>query len=382
MSLKIAQLGMKKIPSREGGIEIVVEQLATRMAERGHAVTCYNRSTHHVSGKDFDTGKIKEYRGVRNKYVPTLDKKGLAAVTSAFFATLCASFGSYDVVHIHAEGPAFMCYLPKLFGKKVIVTVHGLDHQRAKWGKFASAFIMMGEKNAVRFADEIIVLSPGVQEYFEKTYGRKTVLIPNGVNRPEIVEEKEICEKFGLEKDGYLLFLGRLVPEKGVRYLIESFRNINTSKKLVIAGGSSDSGGFVEELHTLAEGDDRILFTGFVQGRMLEELYSNAYLYILPSDLEGMPLSLLEAMSYGNACLTSDIGECAGVMEDHGLTFRKGDVNDLTEKLQQLCDDEETVIGYKKEASDYICSKYNWDDVTDRTLSLYESAGSGKKRKK
>lgn len=373
MSLRIAQLGMKKIPSREGGIEIVVEELAARMAAKGHKVTCYNRSTHHVSGRDFDTGKVKEYRGVRVKYVPTLDKKGLAAVTSAFFASVCAAFGSYDVVHIHAEGPAFMCWLPRLLGKKVIVTVHGLDHKRAKWGRFASAFIMMGEKNAVRFANEIIVLSKGVQEYFEKTYGRKTVLIPNGVNKPDIKEDKEITEKFGLKKDEYLLFLGRLVPEKGVKYLIEAFKKTDAAKKLVIAGGSSDSQGFVEELKALAGGDERILFTGFVQGILLEELYSNAYLYILPSDLEGMPLSLLEAMSYGNACLTSDIEECAAVMEDHGVTFRKGDVNDLAEKLQLLCDDGETVNRYKNEASGFICGKYNWDDVTDRTIRLYES---------
>ena len=369
--VRIAQLGMKKVPSREGGIEIVVEELATRMAALGHAVTCYNRNTHHVSGKKFDSKKTKEYKGVRLKYVPTIDKKGLAAVSSAFFATMAAAFGKYDVVHIHAEGPAFMCWLPKLFGKRVIVTVHGLDHKRAKWGKFASSFIMLGEKNAVRHAHEIIVLSHGVQDYFEKTYGRKTVFIPNGVNRPAIREAKEIAEKFGLKKDGYILFLGRLVPEKGVRYLIEAYKEVNTDKRLVIAGGSSDSSGFVEELQELASGDDRIVFTGFVQGEPLEELYSNAYLYVLPSDLEGMPLSLLEALSYANACHTSDIEECAGVNEDKGVLFKKGDVADLTEKLQHLCNTPGDVLKLKSEAADYICNKYNWDEVVDKTLGLY-----------
>ena len=370
--LRIAQLGMKKVPSREGGIEIVVEELAVRMAALGHAVTCYNRNTHHVSGKDFDAEKLKEYKGVRIKYVPTIDKKGLAAVTSAFFATVAASFGKYDVVHIHAEGPAFMCWLPKLFRKRVIVTVHGLDHQRAKWGKFASSFIMMGEKNAVRFADEIIVLSRGVQDYFEKTYGRRTLFIPNGVNRPEIREAKEITASFGLHKDDYLLFLGRLVPEKGIRYLIEAFKKVSTGMRLVIAGGSSDSSGFVEELRELAADDERIVFTGFVQGRPLEELYSNAYLYILPSDLEGMPLSLLEAMSYGNACLTSDIEECASVVEDKAVTFKKSDVEDLALKLQALCDDRSKVAQLKANAADYICGKYNWDEVVKETVGVYE----------
>ncbi len=378
MHLRIAQLGMKKVPSREGGIEIVVEELAVRMAASGHAVTCYNRNTHHVSGRKFDAEKIKEYKGVRIKYVPTVDKKGLAAVSSAFFATVAASFGRYDAVHIHAEGPAFMCWLPRLLGKRVIVTIHGLDHQRAKWGKFASRFIMMGEKNAVRFANEIIVLSKGVQDYFEKTYGRKTVFIPNGVNRPELCEAKEIKYKFGLEKDNYILFLGRLVPEKGIKYLIEAFKTISTGKRLVIAGGSSDSSGFVDEIHQLAAGDSRIIFTGFVQGRMLEELYSNAYVYALPSDLEGMPLSLLEAMSYGNACLTSDIEECASVVEDKALTFRKGDVADLKDTLQFMCDNPDIVAKLKATAADYICAKYSWDEVVRDTLKVYER----KKRQK
>ena len=168
----------------------------------------------------------------------------------------------------------------------------------------------------MKYADEIIVLSKGAQKYFMETYGRETHFIPNGVNRPEVREAKLITDHFGLEKDSYILFLGRLVPEKGIRYLVEAFKNVKTDKKLVIAGGSSDTDSFMEELKELAKGDDRILFTGFVQGAMLDELYSNAYVYTLPSDLEGMPLSLLEAMSYGNCCLVSDIPECAEVVED------------------------------------------------------------------
>ena len=221
------------------------------------------------------------------------------------------------MVHIHAEGPAFFCWIPKLFGKRVICTIHGLDWDREKWrGSVASKFIRGGEKNAVKYADEIIVLSKDVQKYFLETYGRETHFIPNGVNRPEVREAKLITDHFGLEKDSYILFLGRLVPEKGIRYLVEAFKNVKTDKKLVIAGGSSDTDSFMEELKELAKGDNRILFTGFVQGAMLDELYSNAYIYTLPSDLEGMPLSLLEAMSYGNCCLVSDIPECAEVVED------------------------------------------------------------------
>ena len=191
------------------------------------------------------------------------------------------------------------------------------------------------------------------------------------MNRPEIRESDLITEKFGLVKNSYILFLGRLVPEKGIRYLIEAFKNVKTDKKLVIAGGSSDTDSFMEELKELAKEDGRIIFTGFVQGQMLDELYSNAYIYTLPSDLEGMPLSLLEAMSYGNCCLVSDIPECAEVVEDKAMIFKKSDVNDLREKLQDVCDHSEKVMEMKAQAADFICEKYNWDDVVEETMKLY-----------
>lgn len=370
--LNIAMLGHKRIPSREGGIEIVVEELSTRMVEAGHSVTCYNRSGHHVSGKEFDGGSLKEYKGVRLKSVITINRKGLAAMTSSFFGAICAAFGRYDVVHFHAEGPCAMLWLPKIFGKRCVATIHGIDWQRAKWGDFASKYIKFGEKIAAKYADEIIVLSEGVQRYFMDTYGRKTVFIPNGVNRPILRSTQLIKDKFGFDKDEYILFLGRLVPEKGITYLIEAFKGITTNKKLVIAGGSSDTDTFMQELKQLAEGDNRIVFTGFVQGQMLEELYSNAYVYTLPSDLEGMPLSLLEAMSYGNCCLTSDIAECAEVVENKAMLFKKSDIDDLKEKLQYACDNPDAVERLKNGAADFICQKYNWDDVVEQTLKLYQ----------
>lgn len=370
--MTIAMFGHKRIPSREGGVEIVVEELATRMAARGHRVVCYNRAGRHGCAKEQPNHR-KNYRGVRCKTVWTIDKKGLAAVTSSFFAGICAAFSRAKVVHIHAEGPAFMCWLPKLFRKRVIVTVHGLDWQREKWkGGFASRYIRAGEKMAVRFADEIIVLSRNTQVYFRQTYGKETVYIPNGVVRPQPVAPQIIAEKYGLNKDDYILFLGRLVPEKGIHYLIEAFRQTDTDKKLVIAGGTSDTDEYVERLTAAAAGDTRILFTGFVQGQELTELFSNAYMYVLPSDVEGMPLSLLEAMSYGNCCLTSDIPECAEVVENHAVTFEKANVCDLQRQLQSLCDSPATVEQIRKEAQAYICDKYNWDNVVEKTLELYQ----------
>lgn len=364
--------GQKRIPSREGGVEIVVEELCTRMVAQGHNVTCYNRGGHHVSGSEFDSKRLKEYKGINLKTVPTIEKKGLAAVSSSFFAALCCAFGKYDVVHIHAEGPAFFAWIPKLLGKKVIVTIHGLDWQREKWkAGFGAKFIRQGERNAVKYADEIIVLSKGVQDYFEKTYGRKTVFIPNGVNRPKKQKAELITEKYGLEKDSYILFLGRLVPEKGIKYLIEAFKQVETDKELVIAGGSSDTSEFENEMKELAKEDKRILFTGFVQGQELEELYSNAYVYVLPSDLEGMPLSLLEAMSYGNCCLVSDIPECVDVVEDKAIIFQKSDVNSLYTKLVDICCNSSKVQSFKRTAEEFVCNKYSWNKIVKDTCCLY-----------
>ena len=365
--------GHKRMPSREGGVEIVVEELSVRMAKLGHEVTCINRGGHHVSGKEFDVTCTDQYQGVKIKTVPTLDVKGLAAVTSSFFAAVKAAFSPADVVHIHAEGPALFCWLPKFFRKRVVVTVHGLNWQCGKWKNGIGArLIMLGERMAVRFADEIIVLNRATERYFRDSYGRRTVYIPNGITRPVRAPLTEAAEQFGLQPDEYILFLGRMVPEKGVHYLIRAYQKMHTDKKLVIAGGSSDSEDYITELKKLAGGDPRIIFTGFIQGRMLEELYSNAYVYVLPSDTEGMPLSLLEAMSYGNCCLVSDIPGCMEVVEDKAVCFDKGNEDDLAARLQALCDDTQTVQKMKASAAEFICRKYDWADIIRQTLELYQ----------
>lgn len=369
--LKVAMIGHKRIPSREGGVEVVVEELSTRFTQRGYEVEAYNRSGYHVSGKDFGNSRKKYYNGIRIIIVPTFRNGKLNAIVYSVLATLRALFGGYDVIHYHAEGPCSTLFIPKLFGIRVVATIHGLDWQRAKWGNFASRVLKFGEKMAAKYADEVIVLSKNVQQYFMDTYGRKTHFIPNGITRPEIREVKEVAQKYGLYKDGYILFLARLVPEKGLHYLIEAFEAIDTDKKLVIAGGSSHSFEYMKQVQEMAAKDERIIMTDFVQGRVLEELYSNAYLFVLPSDIEGMALSLLEAMSYGNCCLVSDINENTEVVEDKAVSFKKGDVSDLKEKLEYLLFHPEKVAEYKKESTDFICKKYNWEDVVDQTESLY-----------
>lgn len=357
-------LGHKTIPSRKGGVEIVVGEIATRMADKGHKVVCYNRN-------EKDEEKLNTYKGVKLKRVFTVNLRGAAAMSSSFFAAIRAAFGGYDVVHFHAEGPSAMCFIPKLFGKRIVVTIHGLDWQRDKWGGFATKYIFFGEKMAVKFADEIIVLSENVKKYFKDTYNRETVFIPNGISKPEKIEA-DLIKKWGLEKDSYILYLGRIVPEKGVSYLIDAYSKIECKKKLVIAGGSSDTSSFFEGLKEKAKDNKNIIFTDFVQGKALEELYSNAYIYTLPSDLEGMPISLLEAMSYGNCCLVSNISECTEAVCDKAVHFKKSDVDDLADKLKMLCDNEDMVEKYRSEASDYICNRFNWDDIVEETLKLYK----------
>jgi glycosyltransferase involved in cell wall biosynthesis len=207
--------------------------------------------------------------------------------------------------------------------------------------------------------------------YFLKEYRRRTNFIPNGVSEPTVRKAELITEKYGLTKDSYILALSRLAPEKGIRYLIDAYKNIDTDKKLIIAGGSSDTKEFVDEMKERAAEDDRIIFTGFVEGQELEELYSNPYIYVLASDVEGMPLSLLEAMSYGNCVLTSNIPECAEVVEDKGVTFARGSTHDLQKKMQMLLDSPQTVDAFRKSSKDFILSKYSWDEVINKTLELY-----------
>lgn len=371
--LNIAMIGQKVIPSRRGGIELVLTTLCPLLVKRGCNVVCYNRSDSEVENEYIGTVQDNYYEGVQLKKVLTIEKKGLSAASSSFFASVGAAFGKYDIVHYHAEGPSAMMWLPKLFGKRCIATVHGLDWQREKWQKgFGAKYIRWGEKNLAKYADEIIVLSEGVKKYFQETYNRDAVFIPNGVCKPQKRKPQLIKEKYGLNGNDYFCALSRLTEEKGVHYLIDAYKRIKTDKKLLIAGDTSDTDDYVKELKKLAEGNSNIIFTGFVSGELLDEIYSNAYVYVLPSNLEGMPLSLLEAMSYGNAVIGSDIPEIADVVEDKAVIFEKSNVKDLAQKMQMLSDNPEMVEKFRNESSAFICSKYNWEDVADRTVALYE----------
>lgn len=373
--MRIAFLGHKRIPSREGGVEVVVGELATRMAELGHDVTVYNRSSRRAdgtgSGCSDDEYQDSIYNGVHIKYVPTVDIRGIAALTASFEAMKLAVEGHPDVIHVHAEGPCASIGIAKRAGIRTVATIHGLDWKRAKWGRLASSWIKHGERVAAKSADEIIVLSEEIRRYFEKTYNRKTHYIENGVDLAPVVPPNIIFEKYNLIKNSYILYLGRIVPEKGLHYLIDAFIGLDTGCKLIIAGGPSDSKGYYESVKRKSEKDSRIQFIGHVDGNELAELYSNALFFVLPSDLEGMPMSLLEAMSYGQCCLTSDIPECADVIAGCGLTFARSDVKDLRRRLGILLHNGDFRLDCGLRARQRVLASYNWDSVVARTLEVY-----------
>lgn len=374
MGVHIAMIGQKRTGSREGGVEVVVTELATRMAALGHEVTCYDRSGTDVNGVPTPTEPY-ELDGVRVVPVATVNKKGLAALTSSFAATRAALRDGADVIHYHAEGPCVPLARASRAGARTVATVHGLDWQRAKWGGLASCYIKLGERVAARRADELIVLSHGLRDYFREEYGRDARLIPNGVDVHEPAPARVITERWGLSRGSYVLFLGRIVPEKRPELLLEAFRGLETDKRLVIAGGSSDTSEYLEQVSEAAARDPRVIMAGFVEGQALAELYSNACCYVLPSDVEGMPMSLLEAMSYGCCCVTSDLPECADVTGPAGLTFPRGDAAALRDALASVIADprEAEVLGH--DARRRAQESFGWDNVVRWTLETYEGIG-------
>ena len=365
--MRIAMIGQKRTGSREGGVEVVVGELAKRMAALGHEVTCYDRMG---AGMPVEPYERDGYRVVP---VKAMDIKGLSALTSSFAATRAAIKDGSDVIHYHAEGPCVPLRFARSAVIRTVATIHGVDWQRAKWGGLASKYIKFGEATAAKCADTLLVLSRSNQEYFKKSYGREATLLPNGITpEPDLLAE-EISERWGLTQGSYVLYLGRIVPEKRPELLVKAFKSLDTDKRLVIAGDSSDTGEYTAALRKAGEADHRVLFTGHVEGDLLTELYSNAYCYVLPSDVEGLPMSLLEAMSHGAACVTSDIPECADVLQGCGLTFPHGDAQALRDVLKGLLADSAQAEKLGAMARDRAINGYDWNSVVQRTLELYEN---------
>jgi glycosyltransferase involved in cell wall biosynthesis len=364
-SLHIAMLGSRGVLSRYSGIEVALRELCPRLAARGHQVTVYAR---------WDGGpRATLWRGVTVLKVPAVPTKHLETLTRTALSVGHALIRGYDVVHLHAVGPALFAPLPRARGSHVIVTVQGLDWQRRKWGWLARRVLRAGEYAAARFPHATIVVSPVLKRYFDTKYHLDTVYIPNGVSLP-VCREPEIIRQYGLAGQDYVLFASRLVPEKGCHHLIEAFLRLRPNLRLVIAGGAEHSDAYARRLREQAASAPAVIFVGHVEGPVLEELFSNAYLYILPSEVEGLSLSLLEAMAYGRCALVSDIPENACVVEGNlGFTFRSGDVDDLAQMLAFLVAQPQLVAETGRRARAHVAQHYNWDTITDQTEALYRA---------
>ncbi len=353
-------IGHKRMPGRGGGVEVVVEELSTRLADLGVEVTAYNR-------KSKGQKSAAEHRGVRLVDVPTPDSKQLNAVVYSYLATIRAVIDGADVIHYHALGPAASLWLAKLLGKKVVVTVHGLNYKTPKWKGFGAKYIKFGERLALRRADEVIVLSRSIQGYFRNEYGRECAYIPNGLSMPEEVESDSVLDRFGLRGRNFLLCVSRLVPGKGLEILIDAFKELDTNAMLVIAGDSDHVDEFKHALKERAAGDPRILFTGMLGKVDLCALYANARLFVFPSEAEGMPMALLEAMWFDCPCLVSDIPENTEVLDGHGLTFRTGDLFDLKHALAL----EISSAVEKEDLRSLVLARHDWNLIARKTVSVY-----------
>jgi glycosyltransferase involved in cell wall biosynthesis len=301
----------------------------------------------------------------------------LDAITHTLFSTLHAIRNRYDVIHYHGVGPSLLSFIPRLFSPrtKIVTTFHCIDRLHQKWGSFARAMLKFGEWTSVKFAHRTITVSHCLTTYCKDKFKKETSYIPNGVNLHSNVKADLINQKFGLEKDSYILFLSRLIRHKGVHHLINAYNKIVTDKKLVIAGGASFTDSYEREIKQLAKDNPNIIFIGNVEGESdtWKELFSNAYLLVHPSESEGLPIVLLEAMSFGRAILASDIPENKEVIDSkYGLTFKNKSVVDLKEKIEYALLYPNVVAKVGQDCVAHVEKNYNWVEIVANVEKVYE----------
>ncbi|BAU66441.1 Glycosyl transferase, group 1 [Stanieria sp. NIES-3757] len=369
--MKIAVIGAKGLPARQGGIEHYCGELYPRMVAEGHSVDLFARSSY----IDKPWLSVSNYQGVRVICLPSLPLRGLDAFTNSAIAAIVAIIKGYDIIHFHALGPALFSFIPRWFSSaKILVTCQGLDWQRAKWGRFSSRIIHVGEKIAVQSANHIIVVSRALQTYFTQTYGLKSTYIPNGPGQyVESDPDFPYLKSLGVQPGRYLLFLGRLVPEKRPELLISAFQRLqNSGWKLVLAGGTSDTEDYINELTSLTENNPNIIFTGELKGERLAQVVRGAGLFVLPSDLEGLPLVMLEAMREGIPVLASDIPPHQQLIgEDRGMLFKAGEIDSCHHALENAIASTQKLAQMAQKAQAHIKTYYNWEKITAENLALY-----------
>lgn len=369
--MRIAFIGLKGIPGNFTGVETYVEEIGARLA-RAHEVWAYCRP-HYVS-----RSANAEYMGIRRVWLPSIRTKHLDASVHSLLASVHASFGRFDIYHYQAIGPSMFSVLPRVRGGRIVVTVHGLDWARAKWGRGASLALLAAERVMVRTANAIIVVGRSLQRYYRERYGIETECIPNGVYPPR-PQPADLLEGFGLEPHAYLLFMARLTPEKGAHFLIEAFRKIDADVKLVVAGTyQAGERWYYDKLRALAAGDDRIAFVGWVAGEVKDALLQHALAFVQPSTLEGLSIGLLEAAAAGVLCVASDIDENREILqrggESLGLFFKSADVASLVRTIEALLNmPVEQRRAVAQRAREHVLSEFNWDKAAAQTEKVYES---------
>jgi glycosyltransferase involved in cell wall biosynthesis len=358
--LKVAFIGARGVGSTYSGIESYYEEVGSRLAARGHEVTAYCR-THF-------TPDVSEFRGIRVKRLPSLRTKHLETLSHSVLSTLHALPRDYDVIQYHAIGSSPLAVLPRLLGRRTVVSVRGLDHQRGKWGTVARTDLRFGEWASVRRPSATIVVSETLGRHYQERHGREAAVIPNAIVKATH-EPADRIRKLGLSGDDFVLFAGRVSPEKGVHTLLEAMRPLPRDKKLVIAGGTSYSDDYIERVKRLAW--DEVMFLGQVDRATMSELYSNCYAFVLPSVMEGLSIALLEALSYGTCIITTDIPENVEVVGSAGLCFPPSDVEALRNILARVLADPGLVRQYRKRAAERAASLPDWDEVARRTEAFY-----------
>jgi len=375
--MKIAMVGLRALGDTSGGIERAVQELSHGLTARGHEVTVFCRSR-------YNPQRLRRYGRIRLISLPAIYTKHWEAISHTFLAMWWCAWG-YDVVHVHGPGPSLLAFIPRLCGRKVVVTVHAADWRRAKWNAFARWVLRVGARAAVCFSHRTIVVSRELLRYYGPFARGKVHQIPNGVPAARVRSPARIL-RFGIRGGDYVLFLGRLVPEKGCHLLVRAWLRMATSYRLLVVGATSHTDHYVRELQKMAQGDQRILFAGPLYGEEKDEAYSNAVCLVFPSMVEGMPIVLLEALSYGCPVLCSDIPENLEVITPEGSdpngkgrrwarTFRAGAVDDLEWTLTAMLNDPAAIKREAERARQYVRRRFGWEKTVWETERLYHELG-------
>ena len=365
--ISVFVVGLRGFPGVQGGVETHAENLYPLISNKGQRVICAARSP-------FQSRDMKSWRGVEFARIWAPRSSYLEAIVHSVLAVFVAAVRRPDIVHVHAVGPGLVTPLARLFGLRVVVTHHGPDYDREKWNFIARSVLKLGEWAAMRFSNERIVISSVISDMVRSRQGVDSHIIPNGVNIPNLDADERFIEEYGLEKGKYVLLVSRFVPEKRHLDLISAFASAGLGGwKLVLVGDADHPGAYDRDIRAHAKENPDIVLTGFIGGERLKAIYQYAGIFVLPSSHEGLPIAMLEALSYGLRCIASDIPANLAVGLDGSAYFELGNVEELAGKLRQLAAE-----GYDEEhrlsQREWVESKYNWDSIASETISVYREA--------